>query len=34
VMLREKGLTYQAICQQLGCSRNSLYQHLKKRGLK
>lgn len=34
VMLREKGLTYQAICQQLGCSRNSLYHHLKKRGLK
>ncbi|MGR5865580.1 helix-turn-helix domain-containing protein [Bacillus cereus] len=33
-MLREKGLTYQAICQQLGCSRNSLYHHLKKRGLK
>ncbi|WP_176548459.1 RNA polymerase sigma factor [Bacillus toyonensis] len=34
VMLREQGLTYQEICKQLGCSRNSLYQHLKKRGLK
>ncbi|MEK4414924.1 MULTISPECIES: hypothetical protein [Bacillus] len=22
------------MCQQLGCSRNSLYHHLKKRGLK
>ncbi|HDR3896736.1 TPA: sigma-70 family RNA polymerase sigma factor [Bacillus cereus] len=34
VMLREKGFTYQEICKQLGCSRNSLSQHLKKRGLK
>ncbi|PEZ11865.1 hypothetical protein CN345_32160, partial [Bacillus thuringiensis] len=34
LMLREKGLTYQAICKQFGCSRNSLNEHLKKRGLK
>ncbi|MEI4618387.1 helix-turn-helix domain-containing protein [Bacillus cereus] len=34
VMLHERGLTYQAICQQLGCSRNTLNQQFKKRGLK
>lgn len=34
VILREAGATYQAICQQLKCSRNGLYQQLEKRGLK
>ncbi|PEP81298.1 zinc-finger domain-containing protein [Bacillus toyonensis] len=34
VILREKGFTYQTICKQLECSRNGLYQQLKKRGLK
>ncbi|UIJ69745.1 zinc-finger domain-containing protein (plasmid) [Bacillus cereus] len=34
IMLREIGLTYKAICQQLGCSRSGLYQQLEKRGLK
>ncbi|MGR5881195.1 sigma-70 family RNA polymerase sigma factor [Bacillus cereus] len=34
VILREQGLTYQAICKQLGCGQNALNQQFKKRGLK
>ena len=31
VMLRKQGLTYQAICKQLGCGPNALNQQFKKR---
>ncbi|OLR26881.1 hypothetical protein BLD50_04795 [Bacillus cereus] len=34
VMLRKQGLTYQAICKQLGCGPNALNKQFKKRGLK
>ncbi|MED2777296.1 zinc-finger domain-containing protein [Bacillus thuringiensis] len=33
-ILRETGMTYKAICKQLGCSQNALNQQFKKRGLK